>query len=188
MIALATQPDPICVFLGLSRRSEAHFSLHFTGGRKGPLGPTGTPTAHGVHIAVKQAARFLWGSESLEGKKIVVQGLGAVGFPLAEDYIHDGAKLVICDVDPAKIAELKEKYPKASIEVVEPSNVLKVEADIFSPCAMGGVLNEDNIPGLKFKIVMGSANNALKASSQEEVYTSRFAGETRDIIPSRMGP
>jgi len=150
---------------------KAHFSLHFTGGRKGPLGPTGTPTAHGVHIAVKQAARFLWGSESLEGKKIVVQGLGAVGFPLAEDYIHDGAKLVICDVDPAKIAELKEKYPKASIEVVEPSNVLKVEADIFSPCAMGGVLNEDNIPGLKFKIVMGSANNALKASSQEEEYT-----------------
>lgn len=149
---------------------KAHFSLHITGGPKGPLGPTGTPTAHGAHMAVKQGARFLWGSDSLQGKTIAVQGLGAVGFHLAEDYIKDGAKLVVCDMDPSRIAELKGRNPGASIEVVDPSAILGVEADIFSPCAVGGVLNEDNIPGLKFKIVMGPANNVLKASSQEEEY------------------
>lgn len=149
---------------------KEHFSLHITGGPKGPLGPTGTPTAHGAHMAVKQGARFLWGSDSLEGKRIAVQGLGAVGFPLAEDFIRDGAKLVVCDLDPTAVRLLKEKHPEASIEAVDPSAILHVEADIFAPCAVGGVLDERVISDLKFKIVMGPANNVLKASSQEEEY------------------
>ena len=149
---------------------KKHFSLHITGGPGGPLGPTGTPTAHGAHMAVKQGARFLWGSDSLAGKTIAVQGLGAVGFHLAEDYIKDGAKLIVCDLDPDAVRMLKEKNPGAPIEVVEPDAILAVEADIFSPCAVGGVLDERTIPGLKFPMVMGPANNVLRASSQEEEF------------------
>jgi len=149
---------------------KAYFSLNFTGGPKGPLGPTGTPTAHGTYVAVKQAARFLWGSDSLRGKTIAVQGLGAVGFPLAEDYVREGARLIVSDIDPARTRELLEKNPDAAIEVVDPSAILGVEADIFSPCAEGGVLHQKNIPDLKFKIIMGGANNVLKASGQEDEY------------------
>ncbi len=161
---------------------KEHFSLHIAGGAKGPLGPTGTPTAHGVHIAAKQGARFLWGSDSLEGKTVAVQGLGAVGFHLAEDYIRDGAKLVVCDLDPAAVRLLKEKNPGASIDVVEPTAILDVDADIFSPCAVGGILDETNIPGLKFRMVMGPANNVLKASSQEEEYVLADLLAARGIL------
>lgn len=147
---------------------KSHFSLHITGGPNGPLGPTGTPTAHGTHMAVKQGARFRWGSDSLRGRTIAVQGLGAVGLPLAEDYIRDGARVIVCDLDPARVRELRERNPGAAIEVVEPAAILGVDADIFSPCAGGGVLNTSNIPGLRFPIIMGAANNVLQASSQEE--------------------
>ncbi len=148
-----------------------HFSRHFVGGPKGPLGPTGTPTSHGVQAAVKQAARFFWGSESLAGKTIAVQGLGAVGFHLAGAYLKDGARLIVCDRDPAAVRAFTDAHPGAPIEVVAPDEILGVEADVLSPAAAGGLLTAENIPTLRFKIIMGGANNVLKASSQEEEIT-----------------
>jgi leucine dehydrogenase len=147
---------------------KEHFSLHFVGGPAGPLGPTGTPTAHGVYMAVKQAARFLWGSESLAGKTIAVQGLGAVGFHLAGYYLAEGARLLVCDRDPSTIERFLAAHPGAPIQVVEPDAILRIEADILSPAASGGILTEENIPSLRFKLIMGGANNVLRASSQEE--------------------
>lgn len=144
------------------------FSPHILAGRKGPLGPSGTPTAHGVYMAVRQAARFLWGSESLAGKTIAVQGLGAVGGPLASAYLAEGARLVICDRDPGAVEAFLDAHPGEPILVVPPGDILKVEADIFSPAAGGGLLDVASIPTLRFKLVMGGANNVLKASSQEE--------------------
>jgi len=145
-----------------------HFSLHFAGGPKGPLGPTGTPTAHGVHMAVKQGAKFLWGSESLAGKTIAVQGLGAVGFHIADSYLKEGANLIICDRDPAAVGAFQKAHLGSPIRVVDPGDILSVKADIFSPAAGGGILTEENIPSLRFKLIMGGANNVLRASSQEE--------------------
>ncbi|PWB75111.1 MAG: Glu/Leu/Phe/Val dehydrogenase family protein [Holophagae bacterium] len=145
-----------------------HFSLHFVGGPKGPLGPTGTPTAHGVHMAVRQGARLLWGSESLAGKTIAVQGLGAVGSPLASAYLAEGARLIVCDRDAATIERFVAAHQGALVRVVSPDQILGVEAEIFSPAAGGGILTGDNIPTLRFKLIMGGANNVLRASSQEE--------------------
>ncbi len=161
---------------------KAHFSLHITGGPKGPLGPTGTPTAHGAHMAVKQGARFLWGSESLKGKTVAVQGLGAVGFPLAEDFLADGARLVVCDRDPEAVRKLVAAFPEGAVRVVEPEAILGVEADIFAPAAVGGILDERNIPELKFRMIMGPANNVLKASSQEEEYALAARIAERGIL------
>lgn len=145
-----------------------HFSMNFVGGVGGPLGPTGTPTAHGVHMAVKQAAKFLWGSDALAGRTIAVQGLGAVGLHLAGDYLHEGARLVVCDRDPRAVEALMAAHPGAPVRVVAPEEILGVEADILSPAAAGGVLNASTIPQLRVAIVMGAANNVLEASSQEE--------------------
>jgi leucine dehydrogenase len=148
-----------------------HFSVHFVGGPGGPLGPTGTPTAHGVFMAVRQAARFLWGSESLSGKTIAVQGLGAVGFHLAADYLNDGARLIVADKNSAAVDAFLAAHPGAPVRIVGHEEILGVEADVFSPAAAGGILTDENIPGLRFKLVMGGANNILRASSQEEEYT-----------------
>jgi leucine dehydrogenase len=102
-------------------------------------------------MAVKQGARFLWGSESLKDKTVAVQGLGAVGFPLAEDFLADGARLVVCDRDPEAVRKLVAASPEGAVRVGEPEAILGVEADIFAPAAVGGILDEHNIPELKFE-------------------------------------
>jgi leucine dehydrogenase len=119
-------------------------------------------------MAVRQGARFLWGSESLAGKTIAVQGLGAVGFPLASAYLADGAQLIVCDRDAASIERFVTAHQGAVVRVVSPDEILRVEAEIFSPAAGGGILTEENIATLRFKLIMGGANNVLTASSQEE--------------------
>ena len=159
-----------------------HFSLHFVGGPKGPLGPTGTPTAHGVHMAARQGVRFLWGSESLAGKTIAVQGLGAVGSPLASAYLAEGARLIVCDRDAATIERFVTAHQGALVRVVSPDEILGIEAEILSPAAGGGILTEENIPTLRFKLIMGGANNVLRASSQEEEITLAALLAERGIL------
>ena len=149
---------------------KKHFSLGFAGAAGGPLGPSGGPTACGTFHAMKQAAGFLFGSDSLAGRTVAVQGLGAVGLPLAEYLIGEGAELILCDPDQAPVRDLREKYPKAALEVVKPEEIYDVAADIFSPSAMGGIITEQRIPKMKFRIIIGAANNQLRASSQEEEY------------------
>jgi glutamate dehydrogenase/leucine dehydrogenase len=161
---------------------KKHFTVSITGGIKGPLGPTGTPTAYGTYLAVKQAAKFKFGSDSLAGKKIAVQGLGACGFVLAEYYIKEGAKLFVGDLNEDVIKDLTNKYPDKDITVVEKDDIYFVDADIFSPAASGGVITEERIPKMKFSIIMGPANNQLKASSQEEEYKMAKLLEKHNIL------
>jgi glutamate dehydrogenase/leucine dehydrogenase len=149
---------------------KENFTLNITGGPGGPLGATGTPTALGVYYAVKQACRYLYNNESLNGKTIAIQGLGAVGSYLAEYYLKEGASLIVCDVNESNCHALKEKYSDGDITVTTPDNILFVEADIFSPAAIGGLITKAIIPKIKFKGIFGGANNLLKASSQEEEY------------------
>ncbi len=162
---------------------KRHFTINATGGPSGPLGATGTPTAYGTYLAVKEAARFAFGSAELGRCKIAVQGLGAVGFPLCEHYIREAARLYVADIDPRPIDWLKRLHPGAAIEVVDPARILSIDADIFSPCAVGGVITAENIPSLKFRIILGGANNQLKASSQdEEIVLARLLDKQRVLF------
>ncbi len=144
------------------------FTLNITGGPKGPLGATGTPTAYGTYLAAKEAMRFQTGSPSLQNVSIAVQGLGAVGFPLCEHYLNEGATLTVADINNDHIRKLRAQFPDASIAVVDHDKILLVEADLFSPCALGGLISQEVIPNLRFKTILGAANNQLQASSQEE--------------------
>jgi len=147
-----------------------NFSLNFGGAPNGFMGESGKPTAFGTYMAVKQGAKFLWGTDSLKGKTVAVQGLGAVGWYMAEDYIDEGAELIVCDMDESAVERLKDKHPHTKITSVSPDEIYYVEADIFSPCAIGGIITKERIPKMKFKLIMGPANNQLRASSQEEEY------------------
>jgi len=143
------------------------YTKNFVGGTRSPLVSTGTPTAYGEFLAIKEACDFVYGSRDLRARKIALQGLGHVGYPLVEYLLGDGAELIVTDIDLAKVHKLQQKYGSDSVKYVAPDEIYTVDADVFSPCAMGGIITEDRIPRFKFKIIIGGANNQLKTTSKE---------------------
>lgn len=123
---------------------------------------TGDPspvTAKGVFLGIKACAQRGFGSEDLAGKKIAVQGAtGHVGAYLVRHLAGAGAELFLADI---REAELKALAEETGATVVDPSAIYDVDADIFTPCALGGIINPDTIDRLKVKIVAGPANNQL---------------------------
>jgi leucine dehydrogenase len=147
------------------------FSPNFGGGYKGGVGPSGKPTAYGNYLALQVACEHVFGSPSLAGRTVAVMGLGSVGRAMAEYLLEGGAGLVVSDVDPDAVAALLADHPASSgadIRAVAPEAILLQQADVFVPCALGGLFTEENIPQLSYRIIMGSANNTLRASSQDE--------------------
>lgn len=142
------------------------FSMHITGGKESRIGPTGKAAAYGVYLAIKEAAGFRYGSSSLKDVTIAIQGLGALGFSLATYLAKEEPTLIVAEPDNSKIEALMAIYDK--VEVVKPEKIYEVSADIFAPCAFGGVITEDRISNLSFDIIMGGANNQLAAASKEE--------------------
>ena len=127
----------------------------------GLLSGTGDPspyTARGVFRAMEAAAKHLWKSDELSGVTVALQGCGNVGYNLAKNLHAASAKLIVSDVDAQKTRRLVEEFGAA---VVESEQILDVRADIFAPCALGAVINDQSIPQLHSQIVAGAANNQL---------------------------
>lgn len=143
------------------------FTKAITGGTKSPMGSTGGPTAYGGYLAIKEACNFLYGSSSLDGRSIAIQGLGECGYPLAEYLLREGANLIVTDIDISKVDKLQQEWNTSVVKSVEPEDIYTTTADIFSPCAIGGIITEDRINKIKFNIIMGLANNQLRATSKE---------------------
>lgn len=115
-------------------------------------------TAMGVYLGIKEVAKRLFGSDDLSGRIIAVQGVGSVGGHVCEHLAKDGAKLVISDIDQEA---LKAVSGVTGATIVPPDDIYDVEADIFSPCALGAVINEKTLGRLRVKGVAGAANNQL---------------------------
>jgi len=126
-------------------------------GLQGRSGDPSPHTARGVFRAMQAAAKHKWGSDDLSGKTVSIQGCGHVGYFLAGELSRAGAQLIVTDVDPAKVKRVVDEY---GAKAVDPEEV-SVAADIFAPCALGGVLNDKTIPKLKAAVVVGAANNQL---------------------------
>ena len=162
------------------------FSVQYTCGPNGPPGSSGPPTAYGVFVALKEAVRFLNGSDDMTGMSFAVQGLGEVGASMAgliADNVKD-AKIYVADINSARVDEIVAKYRAKGVdmEAIAPEDVLFAKVDVLSPCAMGGILSEETIPKLNCKIIWGSANNQIKASSvEEECRLSKLLAE-RNIL------
>src|SRR5699024_2925673 len=115
-------------------------------------------TAYGIYKGIKAAAKETFGTDSLEGKTIAVQGVGNVAFALCE-YLHDeGANLIVTDINEAAVQRAVEAFGATA---VGPDEIYGVECDIFSPCALGAIINDETIPQFKAKMIAGSANNQL---------------------------
>ena len=115
-------------------------------------------TAWGTFQGLLSSWNYLTQGRPLEGVRILVQGLGAVGEKLLEWLFWSGAKLFVSDIDREKVESAKIKF---GAEAIEPSQVMSFDCDIFAPCAMGGILNKETIPKLKCLLVAGCANNQL---------------------------
>lgn len=129
-----------------------------TGTTRGGSGNPSPVTAKGVYLGIKAAAKHRFGTDDLTGRRVAVQGLGAVGSALCEKLHRAGASLAVADIDAARVERACRDFGAAALATEE---ILSADADIFAPCALGGVLSEKTIPLLKTPIVAGSANNQL---------------------------
>lgn len=141
-------------------------------------------TAWGVYKGILASAMKLWGVPSIKGKKIAIQGLGHVGSRLAELLFWNGASIFASDVDEAKLKHFEKLF---SIKGVSSSEIYSCDCDIFSPCAMGGILNKTTIPLLKAKIVAGAANNQLLNSEDGDLLYNKGILYAPDIIINAGG-
>lgn len=130
-------------------------------GLEGTSGDPSPVTAYGVYRGIKACAKARYGDDSLDGLHVSVQGLGSVGYHLCEDLAAEGARLSVTDIDTARIERVVDEF---DAEAVMPEAIFDVDADVFAPCALGAVVNDDTIPRLKVDIVAGSANNQLAST------------------------
>jgi leucine dehydrogenase len=130
---------------------------YVVGGEERSGGPAPL-TAIGVLLGIKAAVKFRWQQENLAGLRVAVQGLGNVGKNLCRHLHEQGATLYVTDIDPKKTQEIKRLY---GTKVVEPQNIYSLDVDIFSPCALGGIINQLTLPKIQAKIIAGAANNQL---------------------------
>src|SRR5690349_19795768 len=128
-------------------------------------GDPGPHTALGVFLGVKAAVKWALGKESVKGLHIALQGAGSVATGVALHACAEGARLSIADVDEAKAHKLAER---SGGKIVSPDEILGLDADVLSPCALGAVLNETTIPQLKVPLIAGAANNQLATPEDGE--------------------
>lgn len=126
-------------------------------------GDSSIPTAMGIIYGLKAVNKTLFGNESLGGVTYAIQGLGKVGFKVAENLLEEGAHLIVSDVNVNRLKEIEEKANSLNgrIKIVSNEEIFSQNADIFVPCAIGGIINDQTIDQLKVQAVAGSANNQL---------------------------
>jgi leucine dehydrogenase len=138
------------------------YETEYVTGLSQALGGGGDPgpvTAIGLESGLLACAEKVFGEKSLKNLTIAIQGLGNVGYNLAKLLFQRGCKLLVCDIDQAKANRVREEF---GAKVLSPESIYDVQADIFSPNALGGVINDRTVERLKVKIVAGAANNQLE--------------------------
>jgi leucine dehydrogenase len=138
-----------------------HMETDYVSGLPENMGGSGNPspvTAYGVYVSMKASAKETWGSDSLSGKKVLVQGIGHVGEVLVEHLSKEGAKVYIHDISEERLKAVAAKY---KAEVVSPDTMFDLDIDVYAPCALGATVNDDTLAKLKCKIICGAANNQL---------------------------
>lgn len=139
-----------------------HEETDFVTGISPAFGSSGNPspvTAYGVYVGMKAAAKEAFGTDSLEGLTVAVQGVGNVSYTLCKHLHEEGAKLIVTDINKESVARAVENFGAKAVDI---NDIYSVDCDIFSPCALGAIINDETIPQLKAKVIAGAANNQLK--------------------------
>jgi len=125
---------------------------------KGGSGNPSPVTAYGVYMGMKAAAKYQFGTDNLEGKKVLVQGTGHVGETLISHLTKEGAIVFVSDIHQDKMENMASKY---GAKIFMGTDIYSADVDIYSPCALGATINDDTIYKIKAKVIAGAANNQL---------------------------
>jgi len=153
----------------------------------GLSGKSGNPswfTAKGTYYGIKAAVKEQFKTDNLKGLRIALQGLGSVAMHLAEMLHKEGAILIVTDLDKSKCIEAEKKF---GATVVDPSSIIGVDCDVFSPGAMGAVINDKTIDILKAKVVAGCANNQLLEDKHANMLMQKGVSYAPDYVVNAGG-
>ena len=169
---------------GTADMDFVHMETQHVAGLKAKSGDPSPVTAHGVFRAIQASAKHKWGSDDLTGKVVAIQGCGNVGSYLAAELHEAGAKLIVSDIDPERTARVARD---TGAEVVLGDAIYSATADIFAPCALGGILNDTTIPMLRVEIVAGGANNQLLEARHGDVLEEKGIDYAPDYVANAGG-
>jgi leucine dehydrogenase len=146
--------------VGISPDDMVHVSkeTNYVVGLPGKSGDPSPVTAYGVYVGMKACAKMQFGTDSLSGRTVAVQGVGHVGQYLVKHLASEGAKIFITDIHEETLKKVAEAYGAA---VVAPQEIYDVPMDIYAPCALGATVNDDTLARLSCSIIAGAANNQL---------------------------
>ncbi|MBC7915211.1 MAG: Glu/Leu/Phe/Val dehydrogenase [Pyrinomonadaceae bacterium] len=148
--------------LGTSNKDMEYIRMetqHVIGGNESANTPNPSPiTAKGVFMGIKACLKEFYGNDSLAGKSVAVQGIGHVGENLVHLLREENAKVYVSDINEERVRQVAKKY---GADPVSNNNILDLEFDVYSPCALGGIINSATIAKMKCAIIAGSANNQL---------------------------
>jgi leucine dehydrogenase len=161
-----------------------HMETKNVSGLAGRSGDPSPVTAHGVFRAIQASAKECWGSDDLTTKTVSVQGCGHVGYYLAKELHEAGAKLIVTDIDAERVKQVVAEF---GARAVSPDEIYGVQADIFAPCALGGIINDKTVPQLKVQIVCGAANNVLLEERHGDMLGQKGILYTPDYVANAGG-
>lgn len=150
------------VGMSIAEMVNIHKETDYVVGLPTSMGGSGDPspvTAYGVFCGMKAAAKTAYGKDDLQGRKVAIQGGGNVGRHLTGHLLREGATVYLTDIHDDKLAAIKAEHP--AVHLVKPDEVIGLDVDIYSPCALGATVNDKTLPLLKCSIIAGSANNQL---------------------------
>ena len=145
---------------------------------------TAAMTAAGMMRAIEAAVQFRYNKNNLDGIHVAIQGVGSVGYRLAKLLLEQGARLTLTDKNKTVLEASAKEF---SATIVEPDKIAEVACDIFSPCALGGVVNPETIRNMKATIICGAANNQLHASEDAETLRQKEILYVPDYVANAGG-
>jgi leucine dehydrogenase len=161
------------VGIGVADLEHVRKATKYVSGLELKDGGSGNPspyTARGTYVGIKACLEEVFGSADMKGKTFAIQGVGAVSRPLCEEIVKQGGKIVACDVNPDAVAWAKQKV---GAQIVDINEIYEVPCDVFSPSALGAIINDATIPQLETKIIAGCANNQLAEPHHAKMLADR---------------
>ncbi|WP_079530224.1 branched-chain amino acid dehydrogenase [Halobacillus hunanensis] len=164
-----------------------HEETDYVTGISEAFGSSGNPspvTAYGVYRGMKAAAKEGFGTDSLEGKTVAVQGVGNVAFNLCRHLHEEGANLIVTDINEEAVQRAVDEFGAKAVGTDE---IYSVDCDIYAPCALGATINDDTIPQIKAKVIAGAANNQLKETRHGDILHEKGVVYTPDYVINAGG-
>ena len=152
----------------------------------GGSGDSSVLTAHGVFQGMRACAQFLWGLPTLQGRSVAISGVGKVGHRLVQHVLADGGQVVIHDVNPAAVEAVMQRHPEVEV-AASAEELVAWPADMLSPNALGGALNDDSLPRIRAAAICGGANNQLASAEIANGLSARGICYAPDYVVNSGG-